>query len=94
MNWFTANNISVLPWPSQSADLNPIEHLWEITIKKKVYHTPVKNTTELKDVILKTWNDITADVTASLVDSMGRRCQAAISAVVDLLNIEVFYLDI
>ncbi len=39
MDWFAASHISVLPWPSQNPDLNPIEHLWEI-IKKKMDSRP------------------------------------------------------
>ena len=79
MAWFERKGITVMPWPSQSPDLNPIEHLWEL-MKKKLDDRPCKNMVELKEAIFQTWVAITAEETGNLVSSMPRRCAAVIAS--------------
>ena len=53
-SFFAASNIEVLPWPSQSPDLNPIEHVWAY-MKQKLSGLAIKNKTALKEKIMELW---------------------------------------
>jgi len=73
--WFEENNINVMKWPSQSPDLNPIEHLWD-HLKRKVREAPYcHDLDELWDQVQDIWNAIDGEVCLRLVRSMPRRLE-------------------
>ena len=78
ISWFERKGIPLLPWPSQSPDLNPIEHLWEVM--KQLENKPFKNIEELKEAIFETWNNVSRDIMQKLATSMPCRCSAVIAA--------------
>uniref|UniRef100_A0A9J7YS80 Transposase n=1 Tax=Cyprinus carpio carpio TaxID=630221 RepID=A0A9J7YS80_CYPCA len=47
--WLHNNSVTVLEWPSQSPDLNPIEHLWR-DLKMPVHQRLPSNLTELERI--------------------------------------------
>ncbi len=51
-SWFNDHGVTVLDWPANSPDLNPIENLWGI-VKRKMRDTRPNNTDELKAAIKK-----------------------------------------
>lgn len=71
------NGIEKLPWPAQSPDLNPIEHLWDEMERRMKARRP-KNKNEMKKLLVETWNNIGSDVTKKLVESMPRRLRQVI----------------
>ena len=79
--WFEDNDIQVLVWPSQSPDINPIEHLW-VHLKRALqrYPTSPKGVYELWERVEVEWNEIAAEVCQNLIESMPRRIKAVIRA--------------
>ena len=76
------NKINVLPdWPSQSPDLNPIEHLWS-ELGRRIRNRPqvIKNITELETALQEEWSKISMNQIISLIESMPRRIEAVISS--------------
>lgn len=73
------HSLSVLPWPSQSPDANPIEHLWHILNENCSTRKP-QNEEQLLANLQAGWRSIGLPMLRSLVDSMPRRCQAIIDS--------------
>jgi transposase len=79
--WFEESGIEVLEWPSQSPDLNPIEHLWE-HLKRQLnrYETEPAGMCELWERVQAEWDKIPVEVCMNLIESMPRRVSAVLKA--------------
>ncbi|CAD6199912.1 unnamed protein product [Caenorhabditis auriculariae] len=78
-DWFKSPRVNVMGWPSQSPDLNPIEHLWE-ELERRCANKRAKNCNEKFAQLLSEWNQIPMSTIDTLLNSMQRRCQAVIDA--------------
>ncbi len=56
-SWFNDHGVTVLDWPANSPDLNPIENLWGI-VKRKMRDIRPNNEDDLKAAIKATWASI------------------------------------
>eukprot|EP00033_Pygsuia_biforma_P007327 GCRY01008355.1.p1 GENE.GCRY01008355.1~~GCRY01008355.1.p1 ORF type:complete len:153 (+),score=16.86 GCRY01008355.1:538-996(+) len=77
---FLQQNITLLKWPAQSPDLNPIEHLWDEMERQYRSGLLAKNPSELWEKLQKIWESLDQTILSELVDSMPLRIQAVIDA--------------
>uniref|UniRef100_A0A8C4NKQ7 Tc1-like transposase DDE domain-containing protein n=1 Tax=Eptatretus burgeri TaxID=7764 RepID=A0A8C4NKQ7_EPTBU len=81
--WFEEHDevFTVLPWPPNPPDLNPIEILWDV-LDRQVRSTavPPRNLQDLKDLLLMFWCQIPKDTFRGLVESMPRRVGDVLAA--------------
>lgn len=72
-------SVRILDWPSQSPDLNPIEHLWG-ELERRVRTRNFSNKDLLFSNLQREWRDIPLHTMRRLVESMPARCEAVIKA--------------
>jgi hypothetical protein len=77
--WKRQACIERLDWPSQSPDLNPIEHLWEQLGRRVRSRTP-RNLKELTSCLVQEWNSMPSNAGDHLVKSMKKRVDEVIAA--------------
>jgi len=74
------NHVAYLPWPSQSANLNPIEQLWPV-LKRRVNAQPTPGTVkQLWERLEREWWAIDPAQCRRLVEPLPRRIEAVIKA--------------
>lgn len=76
------NDIHLLPWPSRSPDLNPIENIWAyITNKIRSVDFRPASVEELQQAIENAWESLAEDYDMrNLILSMRRRLQLVLEA--------------
>lgn len=77
--FFSEENVTVMDWPAQSPDLNPIENVWKLLNERTKKQNP-SNVAELWNYLKEEWEKISVDECKTLINSCGRRCQAVIDS--------------
>ena len=83
-------NVSVLPWPVKSPDLNPIEHVWDLLDRRvRARALPHRNAWELAGALVEEWGNISQQELANLVQSMRRRCMLHLILTISVSHMSV-----
>jgi transposase len=78
-DWREVNEINVLPWPAQSPDLNPIEHIWKaLKLRISRRDPPIRTEEELRNALQEEWQKINADTVSKVVENMPQRVRSVI----------------
>lgn len=76
--WLGNQSFSILDWPAQSPDLNPIENLWSYlkSALNKEYTSPPSSLAVLWERVKEQWTKIPASYCQTLSSSIPRRIKA------------------
>ena len=71
--------LQLMSWPAQSADLNPIELVWD-ELDWKVKAKQPTSATHLWQLLQESWAELSSVCIQSLMERMQRICEAVIAA--------------
>jgi len=77
--WLDAHVLWLDPWPANSPDLNPIEHVWAMLTRDVESQNP-KSVDQYWSALQLAWSELDRDTIRGLVYSMPRRLRAVIDA--------------
>uniref|UniRef100_A0A8R1ET46 DDE_3 domain-containing protein n=3 Tax=Caenorhabditis japonica TaxID=281687 RepID=A0A8R1ET46_CAEJA len=68
-NWFRRRRVDLLEWPSQSPDLNPIEHMWK-ELERRLKGVRASNANQKFAQLEAAWKSVPMTVVQTLLDLM------------------------
>ncbi|GBL94925.1 Transposable element Tcb2 transposase [Araneus ventricosus] len=78
-DYLEGHGLERMEWPTQSPDLNPIEHLWDrLGRQVAALSPPPRPLDELEQGLLRVWSSLPISVSDNLIDSMESRCRQCI----------------
>ena len=66
--------LNVLPWPSLSPDLNPIEHIWDVIGQRVRSRVPL-NIRDLERFVFEEWNGVAQLTLRNYIAYIRSRCK-------------------
>ena len=79
MEYYKKHQLNLLPWPSQSPDLNPIEHLWD-EVSRRMKGSSRLSQKQYEQKVMDVWSEISSSYIQKLINSMPRRLAAVMKA--------------
>ena len=77
--FFSEEYVTVMEWPAQSPDMNPIENVWKLLNERAKEKNP-RNVEELWTNLKREWEKISVDKCKTLIRSCSKRCPAVIES--------------